>query len=181
MLEVRLKESLRHCFWFVAGLFSSAMRRWLTALTGSSLLLMFPLAIGYLPYDHWDHLWPSVNVVFALGLVCVMLGAALVLQHSTISLTRQLLLGTAFLTLLATSLGASVLTLGARIGRTLFSPHDTITKATALAAALAAAIVACSHRWVTRLLTTSLAALCMRSLAVDTAIRLLPTYSPLRI
>jgi hypothetical protein len=157
------------------------MRRGVTALTASSLFLLFPFAIGYLPYDHWDHFWPSVNVVFALGLVCVMLGAALVLQHSTISLARQLLLGTAVVSLLATSLGASVLALDAQFGRTLFSPHDTITKAIAIAAALAAAIIACSRRWMTRLHTACSAPLYMRSLAADSAISLIPTYSPLRI
>jgi hypothetical protein len=157
------------------------MRRWLTVLTGSSLLLIFPFAIGYLPYDHWDHVWGSVNLVLALGSVCMMLGAALVLSQSTNSLMRQLFLGAIFVSLLATSLGASVLALAARLGRTLFSPDDTITKAAALAAALAAAIIACSRRWISRLHTVCSAPLSMRSLATDTAIPLTPTYSPLRI
>lgn len=169
------------CFWCLAGLSFETMRRWLTALTGSSLFLLFPLAIGYLPYDHWDHFWPSVNIVLALGLVLVMLGSALVLPRSTISLTRQLLLGSAFLSLLATSLGASILALGARLGRLLFSPHDTIRNAIAIAVALAAAIRASSRRSMSRLFSVRSAPLCVGSLAAGTAIPSIPTCSPLRI
>lgn len=157
------------------------MRRWLTTLTASSLLLIFPLAIGYLPYDHWDHFWPSVNVVIALALVCVMLGVALVLPQSTISLTRQLLLGTAFVSLLATSLGASILALGARLECILFSPHDTIRNAIAIAVAFAAAIRASSHRWISRLFSVCSASLFVHSLAPGNAIPSIPTCSPLRI
>jgi len=177
--RVSIECAVAFDFW--GAIIFLAMRRWLTALTASSLFLLFPFAIGYLPYDHWDHFWPSVNVVFALGLVCVMLGAALVLQRSTISLTRQLLLGTAFLSLLATSLGASVLTVDAQLGRTLFSPHDAITKAIAIAAALAAAIIACSRRWTTRLFSPCSAPLCVPCLSAGSSIPLVPTYSPLRI
>jgi hypothetical protein len=159
------------------------MRRWLTALTASSLLLIFPFAIGYLPYDHWDHFWPSVNVVIALALVCVMLGVALVLPRSTVSLTRQLLLGSAFVSLLATSLGASILALDAGLRRMLISPHDTIWKVLALSVALAAAIRASNRRWISRLFSAC-SSLRVRSLTASTAIHAVPsirTCSPLRI
>src|SRR6185437_7626848 len=156
------------------------MRRWLTTLTASSLLLIFPFAIGYLPYDHWDHFWPSVNVVIALALVCVMLGVALVLPRSTISLTRQLLLCTAFASLLATSLGTSILALDARLGRMLFSPFDTIRNAIAIAITLTAAIRASSRRWITRLFSLCSALLCVPSLATSIAIPSIPACSPLR-
>lgn len=157
------------------------MRRLLTALTGTSLFLLFPLAIGYLPYDHWDHVWPSVNVVLALGLVCVMLGAALVLPQSTISVTRQLLLGTAFLSLLARSVGASALAFGDQLGRLLFSPHDTILDALAIAVALVAAIIACIRRRMTRVHTVCATTLSLSSWATAISVPLTPAYSPLRI
>jgi len=157
------------------------MRRALTAVTGTSLFLLFPLAVGYLPYDHWDHLWPSVNVVLALGLVCVMLGAALVLPQSTISVTRQLLLGTAFLSLLARSVGASVLPFGGQLGCMLFSPHETILDAIAIVTALAAAIRTCSRRWMSRMHTVCAATFSLLRLAAGIAVPLTPTCSPLRI
>lgn len=162
------------------------MRRWITAVTGSSLFLLFPLAMGYLPYDHWDHLWPSVNVVCGLGLVCVMLGAALVLPRSTVSLTRQVLLGSAVVSWLATSLGTPVLSLDGPIGRALFSPHDTIAAAIAIAAALAAAIVACSRAWMGQFRAAFSSALSLQSRSLQSFIaeptsRLTATFSPLRI
>lgn len=157
------------------------MRRWLTALTGGSLFLLFPVALGYLPYDHWDHFWPSVNVVLALGLVCVTLGAALVLPRSTISLTRQLLLGAAFLSLLSTTLDASLLALDNQLGRALFSPHHTIANAMLIAAALAAAIIACIQPWMDQFQTAFSGALWLQSSIDDSTIRLTPTFSPLRI
>lgn len=157
------------------------MRRWLTTLTATSLLLVFPFAIGYLPYDHWDHFWLSVNVIVALALLCVMLGVALVLSQSTVSLTRQLLLGTAFASLFATSLGASILALDPRLGRILFSPHDTIRNAIAIAVAFAAAIRASSRRWISRLFSMCSTSLCVGALATGSTIRSIPTCSPLRI
>lgn len=158
-----------------------SMRHWLTTLTASSLLLIFPFAIGYLPYDHWDHFWPSVNIVIALALVCIMLGAALVLPRSTISLTRQLLLGTALVSILAISLGTSVLALDTRLRRLLLSPQDTIRDAIAITVALTAAIRASSRRWITRLFSLCSVLLYVRSLAISIAIPSIPTCSPLRI
>jgi hypothetical protein len=145
------------------------------------LFLLFPVALGYLPYDHWDHFWPSVNVVLALGLVCVTLGAALVLPRSTISLTRQLLLGAAFLSLLSTTFGASLLALDNQLGRAVFSPHDTIANAMLIAAALAAAIIACIQPWMDQFQTAFSGALWLQSSIDDSTIRLTPTFSPLRI
>lgn len=166
---------------FSGTMLLNTMRRWLTALTGSSLLLLFPLAIAYLPYDHWDHVWLSVNVVFALGLVCAMLGAALVLSRSAISVTRQLLLGTSVVSLLAGSFGASVRALDPQLGRTIFSPWDTLTKPIAIAAALAVALLACRRGWKTRWRSMCWCQLSARSLVAGTAIGLRPRYSPLRI
>lgn len=145
------------------------------------MFLLFPVALGYLPYDHWDHFWPSVNVVLALGLVCVTLGAALVLPRSTISLTRQLLLGAAFLSLLSTTLDASLLALDNQLGRALFSPHHTIANAMLIAAALAAAIIACIQPWMDQFQTAFSGALWLQSSIDDSTIRLTPTFSPLRI
>lgn len=157
------------------------MQRWLTTLTGTSLFLLFPLAIGYLPYDHWDHLWPSVNVVLALGLLCVMLGAALVLSQSAISRTRQLLLGTAFLTLLATSMGVSIFALDAHLGRAFFSPYGTIASAILVVAALAAALVARTRAWIDQFQTAFSGALSLQSPIDDLTIPLARSCSPLRI
>ena len=155
------------------------MRRWLTALSAIFLSLIFPLALGYIPYDHWDHLWQSLSVVFAVALICMAVCVALVLAQSAISLTRRLLRGTAAISILATCLGAPALAVAAR-----YQPRF-LWECGAVAAAIAVAfvlpsILARSRTWTIpsdRLACAS----ARRSFSFNKALPLTPTLLPLRI
>lgn len=125
---------------------SGMIRRRLTGLSAIFLSLVFPLALGYIPYDHWDHLWQSLSVVFAVALICMAIGVALILAQSAVLLTRRLLRGTAAISILAMCLGAPALAMAAR-----YQPRF-LWKCDAVAAAIALALVvltclACRRAW----------------------------------
>jgi len=123
------------------------MRRRLTALSAIFLSLVFPLALGYIPYDHWDHLWQSLSVVFAVALVCMAVCIALILAQSAISVTRRLLRGTAAISILAMCLGAAALAIVARFQPRFLWECDAVATAIALALAALTSTLARSRTW----------------------------------
>lgn len=156
------------------------VRRWLTALSAISLSLVFPLALGYIPYDHWDHLWQSLSVVFAVALVCLAFCIALVLAQSAISSTRRLLRGTAAISTLAMCIGAPALAIIARYQPRFLSECDAVAAAIAIALAVLPSIFACSRS--AKVPAASIAcASGHRSIAVDALFPLTALQLPLRI
>lgn len=123
------------------------MRRWLTAISVVSLFLIFPVSIGYLPYDHWDHAWPSVNIVVAFGLLCLTLCASFVRARSAISLTRCLLLGTAAVSAVAVSLGAPAFGIIIHHQFDFLSQHDALAMLVAIALAVLPGIFGRVRGW----------------------------------
>lgn len=163
------------------GRMLTMMRRWLSAVTATSLFLLFPFAIGYLPYDHWDHAWGSVNLVLALGLICVTLCAALICAHSAHSLLCQWLLGTAVLSLVAARLGAPVLGAATQVVSSVFSAQGAMASAITLAAVLLPAILASGRTANAPMAGRSSMLLWRQPALANGPIPLAPAYAPLRI